>query len=867
MFDSSPVSASDLKEILDQIALPGSLADHPLLHSWIVAEYLQEHPEAVRFSPEFLIGSALEWQLELWSQEYPLNETYHDEWLRIFCLKWYYFQKKPRLAAYQKHQTLKKLGAALVDAEVLATLVPGKETQAEALLEAEEYRTFWYSFGTSLKAFGPNRASEKLASALDAFAEQLDMRRAHQFSQPAQLPTVPRAIESDQHIQQVAPTASPVTASLLPSTSDSTSSSLAAYQQILDRLSPVISGYRPPACRYDLMGKQQPVKDAADVQTFLQQHPAVLIRGETGIGKTTYLAQVIIPACRQLGLAPMFVSLPAYFDARDKMGDLSTFVREKVFGQWHPDVVDKDAFARDLAQASRERRVIWLLDGYDELTPRERGLLHQELEHLERFVLTTRQIRPETRRAIEATVQLTYIDRNDALEHISTRYSVNARSRIEAWCDRQYEAQSVLTSGWCLNETAQLAHDPSQVLRLTLVLDKAISRQLSTRARFQSATSADIYAIARTALGSLAFESLSPKWLSGEEPDRPNRSQLVFAWRSHSSEPEAIFFEVIGSTGLLLEEKEQWRFPSDLVRDELAAEFIQAEGFILSGRALYPQYERSIGFWAARLMLAGQPQRVVDLLTALRDLNDDPYGARWSLIVRILTECQPFANDRLQTMRLETEQALLDWWRTTSSNKMKWQINLWLFALGADQIPEMASGVLENALRNVDTTSPKHTLPELLQQAGYMDLADHLTKSSRVDQQAITHALVDIVADGPSGLVTEAAIHLAQRNFEPTALERLSKDSPIDRLAELAQTRPMNQYVSPQDFNRARAAQSAALGILGRPIVLANETLLKRIPTDVIHSLMADLHLRIRKANNRITVITADGRDWVLKSG
>ena len=56
-------------------------------------------------------------------------------------------------------------------------LVPGKETEAEALLEAEEYRSFWYSFGTSLKAFQPNRASEKLASALEALPEQLDLRR------------------------------------------------------------------------------------------------------------------------------------------------------------------------------------------------------------------------------------------------------------------------------------------------------------------------------------------------------------------------------------------------------------------------------------------------------------------------------------------------------------------------------------------------------------------------------------------------------------------------------------------------------------------------------------------------------------------
>jgi hypothetical protein len=34
----------------------------------------------------------------------------------------------------------------------------------------------------------------------------------------------------------------------------------------------------------------------------------------------------------------------------------------------------------------------------------------------------------------------------------------------------------------------------------------------------------------------------------------------------------------------------------------------------------------------------------------------------------------------------------------------------------------------------------------------------------------------------------------------------------------------------------------------------------------VIHTLLADLHFRSRKANNRITVITADGRGWTLKS-
>jgi hypothetical protein len=864
MVDNESVAASHLKGILDQIAIPGSLADHPLLRSWIVAEYLQEHPKAAQFSSEFLIGNALEWQLELWSQEYPLNETYHDEWLKIFCLKWYYFQKKPRLAAYQKHQTLKRLGAALVDAEVLATLVPGRETKAEELLGAEEYRTFWYSFGGE-KVFEANRASEKLIAALQSFAEQIETRRAHKFSQPAQLPTAPRAIESAQPIQQVAPTANPVTASSLSSTSDSTSSSLANYQQILDRLYPVILGYRPPACRYTSRGASQEIKDDTDVQKLLE-NPAVLISGVTGIGKTMYLTQVIAPACHKLGLTPLFIILPDYFNARDKIGDLAIFIREKIFGHWHPDTAEKDQFARELAEADRDQRVIWLLDGFDELTPRERGLLIQEFGQLKRFVLTTRQVGPEASRPFEATGQLQSIDYRDALEYISAHYSPQARSRIVEWCERQYEARDVLTAGWWLEQTAELAADHTQVLNLSTILDRAISQRLSTRARFQHTGSADYYTLARAALRSLAMESLGLNRANADDPQRLTLSQLTYAWRRRSPEPEAIFLEVIGSTGLLLQDGEHWRFPAELVRDELAAEFMEAEGFLQADQILYPQVEQPIGLWAARLMRAGHAQRVVDLLTVLRDLADDPYGARWSPIARILTECLPFGDDRLRKVQRETEQALLDWWHATSSNKMKWQINLWLLALGSQQIPEMRSGVLETALRDLDSLRPKCTLPELLQQAGYAELARRVEEGGRIDQQAITQALIDIIADGPVGLVNDAAIHLAPRNLEPTVLAKFGKDGPIDRLAELARTRPMNQYVTPQDFTRAQIAQSAALGILGRPIVLANESLLKRIPAEVIHTLMADLHLRIREASDRITVITADGHGWVLKT-
>jgi hypothetical protein len=865
MADTSPLSALDLKEILEQIAVPGNLANHPILQSWIIAEYLHEHPDAAQFSAEFLIGKAFECELELWSQEDRLNEVYRDEWLKIFCLKWYYFQKKAQLAAYQKHQTLKKLGAAIVDAEVLATLVPGKETEAEKLLEAEEYRAFWYSFSTRVEALDPNRASEKLSAALQAFADQIETRRAHKFAQPVHLPIADEAVAEGQSIPQGAVATSTDQSPSLTSVPNQSPSALNSYQRILDQQYPAITGYRPPACRYSAQGTSQDIKTDADVQRLLENR-TVLISGVTGIGKTTYLTQVIMPACRKLGLTPLFIALPEYFAAHDKLSDLSTFLREKVFGQVHPDAEQKDQFTRELATTIFQQSVIWLLDGFDELTPRERGLLIQEIGRLNRFVLTTRQVKPEASRPVEATAQLWPIDYRDGLEYVSARYSPHARQRIEQWCERQYEARGVLTTGWCLDETAQLAADPTQVLNLSAILDRAISRRLSTRARFQHTGSTDYYALARAALRSLAFESLGLKRVNDQDPQHLTLNQLTYAWRRRSPEPEAIFLEIIGSTGLLLQDGEHWQFPAELVRDELAAECMESEGFVLPDQVLYPQVEQPISFWAARLVRANQVQRAVDLLIAIHDLKDDPYGARWSLIVQTLTECLPFGDDRLREIQHEAEQVLLERWHETSSNKMRWQINLWLLALGSNQIPEMQSGVLETALRDLDNLRPKYTLPELLQLADYAELARRVEEGSRIDQQAVTQALIDIIADGSTGLVNDAAIHLASRNLEPTVLAKFGKDNPIDRLAELARTRPMNQYVTQQEFKRAQPAQSAALGILGRPIVLANSTLLKRIPADVIHTLMADLHLRIRKTDNRVSVITADGRGWMMKS-
>ncbi len=840
---------------------PAQLDDHPLTSAQFVIDFLREHPDKQPLPP----GKRLGWALaDLWLTCYRPPRIAPEDWNKwntFLSLEGGYFYPFRHNAPFPGNPA--QIGRALSDPEYVAEVIADHDAVQISELRQKKYEDFWQKvLPPKDEAILPTTARSRLLKAMELLLQKLQ-------EEPIPHADAPRATRLEAHEQSSDPDSTPIVApeplqSVVQTTGpvSATPFALAAYQALIDRQYPALAGYRPPMCRYDLLGQRQQVKDQADAQLLLEKHQTVLVTGETGIGKTTYLTQVLVPASRQLGLIPIVVSLSAYFDAREKVGDLASFVREKVFGHWQPDAADRDAFARELAEAVRDQRAVWLLDGYDELTPRERGLLNQELEREERWALTTRQVRPEARRPIEVTLQLTHIGRNDALEYVGTRYSANVRSRIETWCTRHTAATNALTSGWWLAETARLADDPSQVLSLATVLEKAISRQLSARARFQISTSADVYALARNTLGNLAFDSLSPKWRSGKDPDRFSRAQLILAWRNRSAEPEALFFEVIGSTGLLLEDGERWRFPNEFVRDKLAAEFIQSEDFMLSGRALYPQFERPLSFWAARLLEARQPQRVVDLLTILRDLIDDPYGARWSMIVRILSECRPFDHSRLHAVQLETEQVLWEWQRATSSTRMKRQINSWLIAIGSDQIPERSNIVGENALRNLDTTRPQLELPELMEWAGHADLARRLAEGGRVDQQAVTHVLIDIIIDDPGGMITDAAVYLTQRNLEPTMLDELRKEGPIDRLVDLARTRPVNPDMTDRDFNRAQAAQSAALGILGRPVVLTNESLLKRIPDDVIHTLMVDLNLRVRKADNRITVITADGREW-----
>lgn len=89
------------------------------------------------------------------------------------------------LNAYQKRQKLSQIGRKLADFEELARLVPGREAEADDLLDAPDLRKFWYAFNPKRgEAPGTTTVSEMLKRATAHFADWLYKRQAQKFAQP-----------------------------------------------------------------------------------------------------------------------------------------------------------------------------------------------------------------------------------------------------------------------------------------------------------------------------------------------------------------------------------------------------------------------------------------------------------------------------------------------------------------------------------------------------------------------------------------------------------------------------------------------------------------------------------------------------------
>jgi hypothetical protein len=574
----------------------------------------------------------------------------------------------------------------------------------------------------------------------------------------------------------------------------------------------------------------------------------------------------VIQAARQIKLVPVWVSLSEYAGA-ESPSDLPSFVSDHVFARWYPDTSDREAFRRELSQAERDQRVIWLLDGYDELNPAQQARALREVGALGRFVLTTRTSQPIFNRKIDAKVQLLPIDFQDAIGFIDAAYPT-ARGPITDWKQRNADVQRALGSGQILRQAVEIAQNLPQRLQLTAVLDTAITQQLMTHTRFYNASDPDLVNRTRLMLGNLAWQMLSPQREIALSRDQATERELRAAWSATTKAHEEPPYDVLRTSGLMSEETNHWKYWSDLIRDELAVEYAFAEQLIRSDLAFYPQYTRVIAFWAAKLMHGEQSGVVVEFLRKLiADSEADPYGARWSVIAAIIGECLPFDQPELDMIRRQTEQALVTLWNGTASNRLKAKITNALIGIASSiNLPIPVPESWEEVWREDNATIPQIDLALVLVAAGHGGLVKGSSRSEMQDND-IAQALIDALQLDDATMAQAAALHLRRRDLtNATILEMEQSRRPIQRLINLALMPSTNQQTPTAAWQQMKMTQSLALTVLSHPDILCNPGVLRWIPDGVIHMLMACLNLRIRMKDNKLMLITADGREHVLSA-
>jgi hypothetical protein len=520
-----------------------------------------------------------------------------------------------------------------------------------------------------------------------------------------------------------------------------------------------------------------------------------------------------------------------------------------------------------LSKAERDQRVIWLLDGYDELSPTQQATANREIALLDRFILTTRTSQPVLNRRIDAEVQLLPIDRDNALAFIEVAYPT-ARSSMSDWMHDNTDVQRALSSGLILRQAAEVAQDSPQWLQLTAALDRAITQQMMTHVRLRSTVDSDVVSRARIALGHLAWQVLSPQRELDRDRNQVSDHELRATWNAQNNASEDSFYDILRATGLLSKEANGWNFWSDLIRDELAAEYAVTENLIHTELAYYPQYVRIIAFWAAKLIHGKQPGIVIEFLQRLMaDREADPYGARWLGMVAVLTECFAIKHHELDLIRHQTEQALIALWNETASNRMKAWITDSLRAIRASSnLPAPVPESWEEVWNGEGGVTPYIDLSLVLVAAGHSDLATAATRSS-VHENDIAQALIEALQWDDATIACAATQHLYHRDLaNATIIEMEQGRRPIQRLVNIALAPSTDQSTASNIRQQAKLPQSLALAVLSQPDILCNPGVLRWIPEGIIHMLMAGLNLRIRFKDNKPMLITADGQERVLAS-
>lgn len=560
-----------LKSILEGLAQPATLNDHPLANSQFVREYLSQRPVAQPLA----IGRALGWALaEVWLKRFlpPTRAAkLKRQWNTFLVLEvgfFFPFRQGRRLPI-----GLPQISALLADRDHLAlVLADGNEQRAEELLR-EESPDFWEMLTPSNKKDALVLGASAILARRDAALREL-VKVLHEIESapneatyaPVSAPSAPRGELSD--------------ANLPPSCN--------ALEIYLKTCLPTKPAYVPPEWQ--------------DLLRTAIGTPRVIVQGQVGSGKTT-LMHALVQEIRQVGCIPLMLCLIDYAPLASQMDVLHFAATHGPFSLACRDTATRDNFEQALTAAEQANQLIVLADQGDDVFEHERPDLASRLNIFRRLILTERVPRLMVKR--ESATRVPMPDLTD-LSLIELLNAVNMPQVAATSLLEEFDRAAVDLTPALAVFAAQTP--PETDAHPVVVLSRWIDQQLK-ETRPTGAIIAEVDKARRLLryLAGIRYD-IAPH---PEPTTRLTRENVRRAFWSLPLQPieEDQGWRLIDlgcRSGLLSQVKEDWVFGDATVERGLAAEYASEETTWVS---LQPQYRLLMKWTATLVARRGTPHR------------------------------------------------------------------------------------------------------------------------------------------------------------------------------------------------------------------------------------------------------------------
>jgi hypothetical protein len=549
-----------LKSIVEDLAEPDHLADHPLTTARFVDHYAGRHPEAQSLARGKILGRAL---ADLWRQRClppALNARMKRDWNLFLTLEVGYFYPFRHERPFPGG--LPQLGGLLLDrAHVALVIADGDEAHAQTLLQGD-YADLW-------ETIAPADRKDSLALGISTVASRRD----------AALRRLAKELEKlEMQLEAATP---------LPAAND------------------VPAGPTPPGVGLTVPG---------DILSLYREHllssaPAWVpnewnvlldlahttrrfsITGVAGSGKTV-LMHAIAQQVGQNGLVPLYLPVSEYAQHAEQMDVVQFVARRSGFGQLYREENLQQDLEKRLAEARRSDRLILLADQVDDLADGKLPEVNRRLRIFPRLVVAERAPRLALLCGIACHQPLSDLSRPSAATFLQSHgyesdLAQQGVTQFQQWqiplqpCLLRWEAQTALNS----------QRHP------VLVVQQWINEQLTaTRPSGKMIAEGDQARRLLRYLAGVRYD-IAPHPEANTDLTRENvrRAFWSLAFTPDQEEQGWSLIEFCCRAGIIQPVQARWEFIQPTIELALAAEFISEETNRVS---LRPRH-RALMRWAA----------------------------------------------------------------------------------------------------------------------------------------------------------------------------------------------------------------------------------------------------------------------------